>query len=84
VSLIGRLMNRSHRIERAPPRAVPESRLVEVRFENRFKHQYRCGLDNPVADRRYAERTLSHAPGLGNHHSFDRLWFVACCSNLRS
>ena len=64
VPLIDRLVDGSNRIERTPLRAIPIGRLIEVRFENRFEHQHRRGLYDPVADRRDTERTLAHAARL--------------------
>ena len=82
VPLIDRLVDGPNRIERTPLGAVPIGRLIEVRFENRFEHQRRRGLYDPVADSRNPERALAHATGLRNHHPSDRLRCVASCSNL--
>ena len=82
VPLINRLMDPSNRIERTSVWAIPIGCLIEVRFEDRFEHQHRRGLYDPIADRRDTERSLTRAPRFGNHHSFDRPWCVACCSNL--
>src|SRR5262245_35791499 len=82
VPLINRLMDPSNRIVRTPLRAIPIGRLIEIRFENRFQHQHRCGLYDPIADRGDAERPLTRAPKFGNHHSFDRSWCVAFAANL--
>ncbi len=82
VPLFDRLVDGSNRIERTPLGTVPIGRLIKVRFENRFEHQRRRGLYDPVADSRYPERALAGATGLRNHHPFDRLRCVASCSNL--
>src|SRR5712691_11847822 len=84
VSLIDRLVDGSDRIERTALGTVPVGRLIEVRFENRFEHQQRCGLYHPIADRRNSERALAHTAGFRNHHPSDRLRFVAFCSNRLS
>src|SRR5262249_9548117 len=67
VPLINRLMDPSNRIERTSVWAIPIGCLIEVRFEDRFEHQHRRGLYDPIADRRDAERPLTRAPRFGNH-----------------
>jgi site-specific DNA recombinase len=82
VPLIDRAVDFSNRIERTALGTVAIGRLIEVRFENRFEHQRRRGLHYPVSDSGYTERALAHTVGFRNHHSSDRLRFVASCSNL--
>src|SRR6516225_600094 len=81
-SFLDRVVDCSNRIERTALGTVPEGRLIEVRFENRFKYQRRCGFYYPVPDSGNSERALAHAAGLGNHHPSHRLRSVASCSNL--
>ena len=84
VPLINRPVDGSHGIERTALGTVPVGRLIEVRFEDRFEHQRRRGLYDPVADRGNTERPLAHATGFRNHHASNRLRFVAFCPNLLS
>ena len=84
VPLINRRVDGPHCIERTALGTVPVGRLIEVRFENRFEHQRRRGLHDPVADRGNTERALAHATGFRNHHSSDRLRFIASGPKLLS
>ena len=62
VPLFDRRVDGSNRIERASLGTVSIRRLIEVRFENRFEHQRRRGLDDPVADRRDGNLKLHLRP----------------------
>jgi hypothetical protein len=77
VSLVNGAGDLANRVERAPLRSIPVSRLVEVRFEDRLEDQDRCPLHHPIADGRNAERSLAHATGFRDKHPSDRLWCVA-------
>jgi len=84
VSLINRRVDAPHGIERTALGTVPVGRLIEVRFENRFEHQRRRGLHDPVADCGNTERALAHATGFRNHHASDGLRFIASGPKLLS
>jgi hypothetical protein len=62
-------------MRRAPgPKAV--GTFLEIRFKDRLQNQQRCRLDDPVADRRNAQR--SQLPvGLGDIHPLDRLGAIS-------
>jgi hypothetical protein len=84
VPLINRQVDGPHGIERTALGTVPIGRFIEVRFDDRFEHQRRRGLHDPVADRGYTEQPLAHATGFRNHHASDRLRCVASGPNLLS
>src|SRR5690349_788676 len=59
-----------------PFRAIAISTGIEIRLEDRLKHQLGSGLHRPVPYRRDAERTLAFAPRLRDHHPPHRCWSI--------
>jgi site-specific DNA recombinase len=71
VSLVNGAGDLANRVERAPLRSIPVGRLVEVRFEDRFQHQFDGRLHHPVPYRRNPEWPFA-AAWFGHHHPAHR------------
>src|SRR5512133_1321913 len=64
------------RVGSTPLRAIAVGAGVEIRFEERLKHQFGGGLYHPIPYSWNAEWPLAVTPGLRDHHPSHRCWSV--------